>query len=107
MSKIVTEYIKVNAEPTILIDSVSLPNDCCKRYLHRLGPWEEFFPNYIIPSPNPLGTNKHVGAGWRKLRVDQSPNPFCSPQRVGADFPNHVVPEMKLESFIGATTNDY
>src|SRR5271154_4022769 len=25
-------------------------------------------PNYIIPSPDPLGTNKVVGAGWRNLR---------------------------------------
>ena len=25
-------------------------------------------PNYIFPSPDPLGTNKNDGAGWRKSR---------------------------------------
>src|SRR5271154_554004 len=30
---------------------------------------EEWCPNYIIPSRDPLGTNKNDGAGWRKLRA--------------------------------------
>src|SRR5579859_1660858 len=50
--------------------------------------------NYIIPSPDPLGTNKHVGACWRKLR--------------GADLRQHwhifAVPKGLLRSPNGAFT---
>ena len=66
------------------------------RHLHKI----YAVPNYGVPSPNPLGTNKHVGAGWRKLRVDHLRQHFCSPQTpfavpkgsadVGADFHNHI-----------------
>ena len=37
-------------------------------------------PNYIKPSTDPLGTNKHDGAGWRKSRGANVRHHFCSPQ---------------------------
>jgi hypothetical protein len=37
-------------------------------------------PNYIFPSPDPLGTNKVVGACWRNLRGAICANIFAVPR---------------------------
>jgi len=55
--------------------------------------WEALggiYPNYIIPSPGPLGTNEHAGANRAGpiCHVPKGPN-------VGADFHHHVVRKNK------------
>ena len=75
-------------------------------WTHLPRPLGATVPNYIIPSPDPLGTICTTQIWLRRLRnlrgadlrnILLVPRPFCSPQRGGnvAQFPNHVVRKNK------------